>query len=170
MNNIFKINSVYSNDSFRQLRGIKLAQHLNFYVTLYEDHPQDSPFPKAQREHQRHIDEWKDNMTNYIIPVKHTKCFLTYLTVYGFTDRKKVRVDENGNEYVIIDDIIISANDITGETPDEAKSKKGNEDMRRGHDMRYIDKLMHLEEYGYTYLSNLERVESIEELNKAFGK
>lgn len=169
MNSLFEINKVYSNTSFCQLRGKHLSDSINFYVKLYETHPEDCPWPIARREYQKHIDEWKDNMVNYIIPIKRTKNFLEFEDTHCREYKKKIRVDENGDEYILQDNIKIFAGDIMAESPAEIKTKKAQEDLKRGTQLVYITKLAHLEEYGYTYLPG-ERVESIDELNKAFGK
>ncbi len=169
MSNTFQLNKVYSNENFRQLRGMRVRDSLNFYINLYKDHPEDCPWPKAREEYRKHIKGWENNMVNYIIPVKRTKCFLIFSTIYGGTNKKKIRIAADGNEYIIIDNVAIYADNLMKYTPDEAKYISDNEKAVRGHHMRYTEKLMHLEEYGYVYLSNLKRVESIEELNAAFG-
>lgn len=169
MNSIFEINKVYSNSSFCRVVAERMKSSLRFWIELYKGKEDVCPWPLARKEYEKHIDKWYDKMHNFIVPVKRTRCFLTVETIYGFTETKKIRKDENGDEYILVEDVKVSASDLSEDSIDTWDKILDKERSERCYEIRYIGKLAHLEEYGYVYRDNLTKVESIEELNEAYN-
>ena len=170
MNNIFELNKVYTNKSLSLVIANRMKNSLRFWVDLHEGKEESCPWPKARQEYMKHIEKWYDKMVNYIVPVKRTRCFLTYETIYGHVETKKIRKDENGNEYILAEeDTKVSANDLSKAHKDEWHLDLEEAKAQHCYEIRYIGMLAHLEEYGYVYRDNLTKVESIDELNKAYN-
>lgn len=169
MNNIFEINKVYTNSALCKITADRMKSNLSFWIDLYTGKEVECPWPLARKYYEKHINKWYNKMLNCIFPVKRTRCFLTYKTIYGYTDMKKIRKDENGNEYILIEDVKISASDLSKDSVDTWNTMLDKQKCERGYEIRYIKKLAHLEEYSYVYLDNLTKVESIKVLNKAYN-
>ena len=172
MNSIFELNKVYSNKSLSLVIANRMKDSLRFWVDLHEGKEENCPWPLARQEYVKHIDKWYDKMANYIVPVKRTRCFLTYETIWGFTETKKIRKDENGDEYILFgeDEVKVSASDLSRKHKDEWHLDLEEVKAQRGIEIRYIGKLAHLEEYGYVYQDNMTKVESIDELNRIYNR
>ena len=172
MNNTFQINKVYSNSELRCYRGSHVESGNKFYRDLYKDRPQDCPWPKAMKLYAEHIERYKE-CENYIIPIKRTKCYVTFENGFRYTQKCRIRIDENNNEFIKVDDIIVSVNDIQDSDSLTAREENRIETEERRLNLEYIKALEHLEEYGYVYRRhfNMEiRVTTIEELNQIYGK
>ena len=169
MNSIFEINKVYSNSALCHVVADRMKSSLLFWVELYNGKEDECPYPLARKEYEKHINKWYDKMHNFIVPVKRTRCFLTYDTIYGYTDMKKIRKDENGNEYILVEGVKVSASDLSEDSVYTWNAMLDAQKCERCYEIRYIGKLAHLEEYGYVYRDNLTKVESIDELNKAYN-
>lgn len=170
MSATFQPGSVYSNEKLVAVRSKSIVDHFSFYINLYKGKEEQCPWPKARQLYINHVDNWKNNIINYIIVIRRTKRYLIIETFYGFQEKKLIRYDKNLTEYIILDNVIISANDIMNYDATTAIIKKENEYSARNRGVRFIEKVMHLEEYGYVYLSNLERIDSMEKLCKTFNK
>lgn len=167
MGTTFQLNKVYSNTELNKLSSKSYKRHITFYLELYKDTPKNCPWPKAQELYAKHIEFWKDKMIDYIIPVKKTRCYLIFKTIYGQIGKKKIYLDENQVEYINFNSVKVSTKDIK---PDTLVSEEEANDNARCQDKRFIEKVQHLEEYGYVYLSNLERIDSMPALEKAFNR
>lgn len=170
MNNTFQLNKVYTNTAFCNVRAERVKQLMGFHTELYKDHPQDCPWPLSREEYGKYIDEWYPKILNYIVPIKRTRCFVICKTVYDFTEKKKIRLDENGVEYVVIEGTKIYATDLDSRDMVTMNITHTRIERERGNHRQYIDRLSHLEEYGYVYLDNTTKVESISELKKAYNR
>ena len=166
-NTSFQIGTIYSNIDICALRGENFRNHMSFYIDLYKGHPEDCPWPKSQALYKKLIEKYEHGMIDYIVPFKRTNCYLTFKSAYGYITKKKIRIDEDGNEYIMYEGRKVSASDYT---PDTIKEMRSRLEQQRMYDTRYIKALEHLEEYGYVYLSNLDKVESIEALDEVYDK
>lgn len=166
-NNSFQIGTIYSNIDICAVRGENFRRYMSFYVELYKDHPEDCPWPKAQALYKKLIEKYEKGMIDYFIPFKRTKCFITFKSAYGYISKKKIYKDEDGIEYILYENKRVGADEYASET---LRQVRANLEQQRQYDTRYIKYLSHLEEYGYVYLSNLDKVTSIEALNEVYDK
>lgn len=170
MSGIFQINKVYVNNDFCLLASKRMQSSLLFWTNCYKANPETCPWPKARKEYAMHIERWYGKMLNYIVPVRRTQCFLVYKTGEGVTWTKKIRKDTEGNEYIIVEGIKLSACDISDESKENWCTKFSRQQQQRRYELRFIEKLAHLEEYGYVYRDNLEKVVRIEDLEAAYNR
>lgn len=169
MSCIFQIYKVYVNNDFCLIASERMRNSLLFWIDCYKDNPETCPWPKAQKEYAMHIERWYGKMLNYIVPVKRTQCFLVYKTGEGITWTKKIRKDAEGNEYIIVEGIKLSAHDISDESEENWRIKFCRQQHQRQYELRFTEKLAHLEEYGYVYRDNFEKVVRIEDLEAAYN-
>lgn len=169
MNCIFQINKVYFNNDFCLIASKRMRSSLRFWTDLHKDNPEACPWPKARKEYAMHIERWYGKMVNYIVPIKRTRCFLVYKTSDGITWAKKVRKDAEGNEYIIVEDIKLSACDISDESEENWRIKLNKQQQQRRYELHFIKKLAHLEEFGYVYRDNLDKVVRIEDLEAVYN-
>jgi hypothetical protein len=166
MSNTFQINKVYSNKKFNQKCGERFTNGSAFRVSLYKENPERCPWPTGRKLSYEQIEKYS-SIFSYFVPVRRTKCYL-YILERDFThpSKFKIRQDNDGNECVIIDDITLFASDLVDMTMDEASClyksvKKNCVEMSR-----FIERLCHLEEYGYVYIDNETKVTTIDELRQ----
>lgn len=174
-NTSFQLDIVYSSPKHNLKHGEDYAKTLSFYPNLYNDHPEDCPWPKARLLYQEHIEKYKNVLYAYFVPIKRTACYVTFLVNGKYLQRRRVKYSEAGVEYVIIDKLPLHADDIDKASVVENYGNYTKLNNERSAEYRYICALMHLEEYGYVYLNGGDgkdaiRITTIEELNEAFGK
>lgn len=152
MNNTFQLNKVYSNTAF-YANNVQYPLNLaRFNVNLYRENLERCPWPKTRAYSQRMIDETKEVFT-YFTVIRRTKSFIYLLHDGKIELRKKLRKDNEGNEFVIIDDIVLHANDLLNLTSEEAKITVENTKSVFAAMNIFLRNLGEIEEYGYTYIN-----------------
>lgn len=171
--NKFQLNTVYSAPAFNLKLGKAYANAWKFFANLYDECPQYCNYPKAKLLWKEHIEKYATRAYAHFVPVKRTACYLT-LSIRGkYRQRFLIRTDENGLEYIIYENAPLYAYDIDELSVDAANQKYNDIWNERDLSRRYIQALMHLEEYGYVYVAggygeNAKRITTIEELNAAW--
>lgn len=171
--NKFQLNTVYSAPSFNLKHGEAYANAWKFYANLYDEHPQDCDYPKARLLWKEHVEKYATKACAYFVPVKRSACYLTLNISGKYRQRFLIRTDENGLEYIIYENAPLYAYDIDTLSVDTAIEKYNDIYNERDLSRRYIQALMHLEEYGYAYIlgescENTKRITTIEELDAAW--
>ena len=167
MNNTFQINIVYSNLPLCDKRGKTFKHYMSFNTELYKNNPECCPWPKAKKLYENLIKKYEKGMIDYFVPFKRTNHYIFIKSAAGYIEKKKIKVDENGIEYIKFEGVEVFADDCVN---DKLKEIRKNTEMQRQYDQRYIGYLRHLEEHGYVYLSNLEKITSIDALNEVYDK
>lgn len=152
MNNTFQIDKVYSNTAFYANKVQYPLNLARFNVSLYIENLERCPWPKTRAYSQRMIDETKEVFT-YFVVIRRTKSFIYLLEDGKLELRKKIRKDDEGNEFVIIDNIALHASDLLNLRPGEAKINVENIKAQFATMNVFLRKLEEIEEYGYTYLN-----------------
>ena len=171
--NKFQLNTVYSAPAFNLIEGKSYADIWWFYANLYDEHPEDCYYPKARLLWKEHCEKYATKAYAYFVPVKRTARYLTLGISGKYRQRFLIRTDENGLEYIIYENTPLYAYDIDTLSVDVAIEKYNDIYNERDLSRRYIQVLMHLEEYGYVYISgesceNTKRITTIEELDAAW--
>lgn len=171
--NKFQLNTVYSAPSFNLIEGNSYANTWWFYANLYDEHPEDCDFPKARLLWKEHCEKYTTKAYAYFVPVKRSACYLTIGISGKYCQRFLIRTDENGLEYIIYENTPLYAYDIDELSSDEALQKYNDIWNERDLSRRYIQALMHLEEFGYVYVAggygeDAKRLTTIEELDAAW--
>lgn len=172
MNNTFKLNHIYSNSAF-YAASVKIAVNLaHFNCSLYKKNLENCPWPKTREYSRRMLNETKEVFT-YFEVIKRTRCYITVEVDNRYMFKIKIRTDDEGNEFIIVDNIVLHASDMLNLTSDEAKQLV-NESRAKYQEMNvFLRKLGDIEEDGYTYISipNNEtlRVTTEEELREHLG-
>lgn len=179
MNNIFQLNKIYSNVAFYAAEADYALFLARFQLSLYKDEPERCPWPKARKYSQEIVNEVKETFS-YFVPIRRTKHYLCFMKNGKNKVRYKIRKDIEGNEFVLIDGISLNANDLLNMTPNEAKEKYDITFNELVNKMQFLEKLIEIEEYGYTYiakssygndgtlLSNSTRITTEEELREFY--
>ena len=171
--NKFQLDTVYSTPTFSFKFGEAYANAWKFYTNLYDEHPEDCDYPKARLLWKEHGLKYTEKTYAYFVPVKRSACYLT-LSINGrYSQRFLIRTDENGLEYIIYENAPLYAYDIDVLSADEALQKYNDIWNERDLSRRYIQALMHLEEFGYVYVAggygeDTKRLTTIEELDTAW--
>ena len=172
--NKFQLNTVYSAPSFNLMEGKAYANVWKFYANLYDEHPQDCDYPKARLLWKEHCENYKTGLYIFFVPVKRTACYLTFSINGSYEQRFRIKTDENGLEYIVYDSEPLYAYDIDELSVEEATNKLSNINDEVYLASRYILALMHLEKYGYAYITAIPggntslRITTIEELDAAW--
>jgi hypothetical protein len=168
MNNTFKLNHVYSNSAF-YAGVVKLAVNLaHFNCSLYKKNPENCPWPKTREYSRRMLNETKEVFT-YFEVIKRTRCYITVAVNDSYKLKCKIRIDDEGNEFIIIDNTVLHASDMLKLTSDEAKQCL-NESRTKYQEMNvFLRKLSEIEEYGYAYTSIAHKVTTEKELREHLG-
>lgn len=151
MNNTFQLNKVYSNAAFYAAEANIALFLARFQLSLYKDEPERCPWPKARKYAQEIINEVKEVFT-YFVPVRRTKHYLCFAKNGENKVRYKIRKDSEGNEFVLIDGMSLNATDLLNITTNEAKETYDNIFNELGNKMQFLEKLIEIEEYNYTYI------------------
>ena len=167
MNNTFQINAVYTNRELQLQRASYATNSARFYSSLYKDDVNRCPWPISHK-------MFREQLVNhhlvfdYFVPIKRTKHFLT-IQRPNYTQRVKIRLDYNGNEFIEFEGITFYPALCEMQiTPEMAKMKYDEERSNIAKEVRLINKIMHIEDYGYVYANNGTKVTSIEELMKLY--
>ena len=105
---------------------------------------------------------------DYFVPIKRTKHFLT-IQRPNYTQRVKIRVDHLGNEFIEFEGITFYPALCEKQiSPETAKMKYDEERINIAKEVKLINQIMHIEDYGYVYVTNDTKVTSIEELMKLY--
>lgn len=171
--NKFQLNTVYSAPAFNLAEGEHYINRWKFYANLYDEHPEDCAYPKARLLWKEHCEKYKTGLYIFFVPVKRTSCYLTFSINGSYEQRFRIKTDENGLEYIVYDSEPLYAYDIDELSVDEAANKLSNIKSEASLASRYIQALMHLEEFGYVYVAggmgeNAKRLTTIEELDTAW--
>lgn len=171
--NKFQLNTVYSAPTFNLKIGEAYANAWKFFANLYDERPQACDYPKARLLWKEHVEKYATRAYDYFVPVKRSAYYLT-LSIRGKYQRRcLIRTDENGLEYIIYENAPLYAYDIDKLSIDGAAQKYNDIWNERDLSRRYVQALMHLEEYGYVYVAggygeNAKRITTIEELDAAW--
>ena len=179
MNDIFQINKVYSNAAFYAEAAHDFLYGPRFDVTCYTDNPERCPWPKSRAYSQKLIDETKEAFV-YFVPVRRTKNYIWFNQNGKNPFRRKIRKDSEGNEFVLMDDTALHANEILRLSTEDAEEQYATVLNELANRIEFARKLAEVEEYGYTYiakpsygndgtrLSNATRVTTEEELREFY--
>lgn len=167
MNNTFQINTVYTNGEL-QLQCASYANNsARFYGGLYKDDASRCPWPISLKMFREQL--VKHHLVfDYFVPIKRTKYFLT-IQRPNYTQRVKIRVDHLGNEFIEFEGITFYPALCEMQiSPEMAKMKYDEERSNIAKETKLINQIMHIEDYGYVYVTNDTKVTSIEELMKLY--
>ena len=175
MNNTFQLNKVYSNAAFYAEAAHYMLNSARFIANLYNNSVDGCPCPKAYEYACRLISETKELFT-YFVPVHRTRCFLKILVNNSYYYRVKIRKDDEGNEFVILDNTALHASDLLKYTLAEADANYLDNINKLKTKNYFIRKMSEIEDIGYTYiakkryaddgtcLSDVTKIETEEEL------
>lgn len=162
--NEFIINKVYSNGELNYQAGSYAIQRSLFNLRLYEGNEDKCPCPKALNLHRRFVIS-NCYVWDYITPVKRTKCYLYVKHPNYVTTKHYIHKNEKGDEYIKIDNVIVYSYNVSLFTLEEAHKQYLETSDRCELSLHYIEKVEHIELYGYVYVGD-KRVTSIDELRK----
>ena len=167
MNNTFRINTVYTNGELQLQRASYATNSARFYGGLYKDDASRCPWPISLKMFREQL--VKHHLVfDYFVPIKRTKHFLT-IQRPNYTQRVKIRVDHLGNEFIEFEGITFYPALCEMQiSPETAKMKYDKERINIAKEVKLINKIMHIEDYGYVYVANGTKVTSIEELMKLY--
>lgn len=152
MNDTFQINKVYSNAAFYAEAAHDYLYGPRFDVTCYADNPERCPWPKSRAYSQQLINETKEAFV-YFIPVRRTKNFIWFNQNGKNPFRRKIRKDSEGNEFVLMDDTALHANEILRLSTEEASEQYITALNELANRIEFARKLAEVEQYGYTYIA-----------------
>lgn len=152
MNDTFQINKVYSNAAFYAEAAHDYLSIPHFDVSCYEDSPERCPWPKSRTYSQKLINETKEVFV-YFVPVRRTKNFIWFNQNGKNPFRRKIRKDSEGNEFVLMDDTALHANEILRMTAEEANEQYLTALNEFTNKVEFARKLAEVEEYNYTYIA-----------------
>lgn len=167
MNSIFQFNKVYSNSAFYAEAVDNALNLAHFYFNLYKDNPERCPWPKARNYCQKLINETKEVFT-YFVPVYRTKNFLCFMQNGKNKVRRMIRKDSEGNEFVLISETALHANDLLNLTADGASEQYNAIFSELSKKSEFIRKMIEVEEYGYTFVG-ITKVTTEEELREFYS-
>lgn len=152
MNHTFQINKVYSNPAFYAEAAYDYLSAPRFDVSCYADNSERCPWPKSRAYCQKLIDETKEVFV-YFVPVRRTKNFIWFNQNGKNPFRRKIRKDSEGNEFVLMDNIALHANEIVRLSTEEAEEQYITALNELANKIEFARKLAEVEKYNYTYIA-----------------
>lgn len=152
MNDTFQINKVYSNPAFYAEAAYDYLHTPRFDVSCYADNPKRCPWPKSRAYCQKLIDETKEAFV-YFVPVRRTKNFIWFNQNGKNPFRRKIRKDSEGNEFVLMDNTALHANEILRLSTEKAEEQYITALNELANKIEFARKLAEVEKYNYTYIA-----------------